>query len=122
MNIEANIEEFFRLATAQDWDALGAMFNVDAKVSQPGSGDMSVDGLMANLRGISAAGIRSSYENVRRVVGSDGVVEQHDVRLVRPDGVEVVVDICVVARFDDAGLIIRMDEYFDSAAIAPLMA
>jgi ketosteroid isomerase-like protein len=38
----------------------------------------------------------------------------------KPDGRVVRVDICVVAQFRDDCKIIRIDEYLDSAAAAPL--
>ncbi|MEZ5339918.1 MAG: nuclear transport factor 2 family protein [Acidimicrobiales bacterium] len=121
MTPEECADRFFQLATEQDWDALGALFAPTAVVRQPGTGDFGVAQLLTNLRGLSKAGIRTAYESPRRVVSSDALVEQHDVRLTRADGVEVVVDICVVMRFQPDGLIVRVDEYFDSAAIAPLM-
>ena len=122
MTPEACADLFFRLATEQDWNALGELFAPEAVVRQPGSGDFGVAQLLTNLGQLSQAGIRTAYEKPRRVVSTDAVVEQHDVRLTRADGVEVVVDICVVMRFRPDGLIVRIDEYFDSAAIAPLLA
>jgi hypothetical protein len=53
--------------------------------------------------------------------GDDAVVEQHLVRLTRAsDGLELVSDVCVVIRFDDAGLITRVDEYADPAPLQAL--
>jgi hypothetical protein len=67
------------------------------------------------------AGISSTYENVRRVAGDHAVVEQHDVRFTRAsDGLEVVSDVCVVILFDDARLIVRLDEYADPAPLQRL--
>lgn len=122
MDLEARINQFFQLATAQDWEGFEQMFAPDARAKQSIGEESDIPTLMLTLKGISDAGITTGYENVRRVVGDSAVVEQHDVRLTRPDGVEVVVDICVVAQFDEAGLIARIDEYFDSAAIAPLLS
>jgi hypothetical protein len=51
---------------------------------------------------LRAAGIGYRTENVRWVVGPD------DARLPRTaDGPEVVSEVCVVIRFDDAGLLTR---------------
>ncbi len=122
MDIEALTDQFFQLGTTQDWEGMAAMFAKGAVVSQPGAGELGVDQLVLNLGGLSKAGIRTSYENVRRVVGADSVAEQHDVRLTRPDGVEVLLDVCVVMRFGADGLLTRVDEYFDPTAVAPLMA
>lgn len=122
MDIEALTDQFFRLATKQDWEGMAAMFAEGAIVSQPGAGELGVDQLLLNLGGLSKAGIRSTYENVRRVVSADSVAEQHDVRLTRPDGVEVLLDVCIVMRFGVDGLLTRVDEYFDPTVVAPLMA
>ena len=53
---------------------------------------------------------------------ADGAtVEQHVVTLTRSDGVAVSADVCVVARFDDNGLVTSIDEYLDSAAFAAIL-
>ena len=50
------------------------------------------------------------------------VTEQHVVTLTRADGFAASSDVCAVIRFDDNGLITRIDEYFDSAAFGPLLS
>ena len=62
----------------------------------------------------------ASVSEVRRSVGDGFVVEQHVVALTRPDGKSATTDVCVVLRFDDDGLITRLDEYADSAVFASL--
>lgn len=51
------------------------------------------------------------YEDVRRMVATDGFVEQHAVRSTRPTGEALDVEVCVVARTDGTGKIVRLDEY-----------
>jgi hypothetical protein len=122
MDLVAKVEETFKLAVAQDADRLAAMYASNARIKQNFGEEMDVAGLLGFVRGLADAGISFSYENVRRVVGTDAVVEQHDVRLVRAaDGLEVVSEVCVVMRFDDAGLIVRVDEYADPAPLQALM-
>ena len=57
-----------------------------------------------------------------RTVAEGVVTEQHIVTLTRPDGVPASCDVCVVVRFDDDGLITRVDEYLGMAAFAPLFS
>jgi ketosteroid isomerase-like protein len=122
MDLEARTDTLFGSAARQDWDGFAAGFAPDARMKQNFGPESDVATALTNLRGLMSIGLTIAYENVRRVVTSDVVVEQHDVRMRRTDGVEVVADVCVVLRFDGSGLITRLDEYVDTAAFAPLLA
>ena len=61
-----------------------------------------------------------SYEDVRIQELPSGFVQQHVLRCRTPSGEDVAADACLVVRVED-GKIVRIDEYMDSAAIAPLM-
>ena len=69
-----------------------------------------------------STGLTISYSNIRRVQSDRAVAEQHDVTLARPDGVQVVVDVCVIVRFDEEGLVLSIEEYADTAQFALLMS
>ena len=59
---------------------------------------------------------RHRYDDVRRMVTGDGFVEQHRVWVTPPDGRDLDFgDACVVARLDDEGRVVRLDEYIDTA-------
>lgn len=60
------------------------------------------------------------YDDVRRDVFDGGFVQQHVLRARRPDGREVEVPACVVARVED-GAITRIDEYMDARAARALV-
>jgi len=121
VDLEARAEEAFRRAAAQDGDGFAAMFASEARIKQNFGEEMDLATALGWVHGLWDAGIRSSYENVRRVVGADVVVEQHLVRLTRAsDGLEVESDVCVVMRFDEAGLIVRIDEYADPTPLQVL--
>jgi ketosteroid isomerase-like protein len=122
LDLEHLTATFFRVGEARDWDTWTAMFAPTAVVQQNGGPETGVPGTVANLQRMFAAGVTFGYERQRRIVGDRAVVEQHDVRMRREGHGEVVLDVCVVLRFDDDGLITRLDEYFDSAAAAPLFA
>ena len=59
------------------------------------------------------------YEDVRRSATAGGFVQQHVLRASGPDGRAVEVPACLVVTCD-AGRITRLDEYLDSAHLAPL--
>lgn len=52
---------------------------------------------------------------------ASGYIQQHVLRGTAPNGVEVAIPACLVVQLRD-GLIARLDEYLDSAAVAPLIA
>jgi ketosteroid isomerase-like protein len=60
------------------------------------------------------------YEDVRIQPTPDGFVQQHVMRCLSPKGEPVEAHICLVARIRD-GRIAHIDEYMDSAQMAPLM-
>jgi ketosteroid isomerase-like protein len=63
------------------------------------------------------AGFR--YEDVVRRATADGFVQRHVLRGRTPLGDELTVPACLVCTVD-AGSIVRVDEYMDSAHLAPL--
>ena len=75
----------------------------------------------------NAAGARDARHHMtttsaRLASSADAVVEQHDVRMTRKDGTEIVFDVCIILRFDTDGRIRRIDEYLDSAEVGRLLA
>ncbi len=61
------------------------------------------------------------YADVRILPTPEGFLQQHTLCCVAPSGEPVAVPACMVARVED-GLLTRVDEYMDGAAMAPLMA
>ena len=98
-----------------------ALLSPDAKMKQNGNPEHGVEGLMAFVQGLKNERVSVTYSDVRRSVGDGFVVEQHVVTLTRPDGKSATTDVCHVLRFDDDGLITRLDEYADSAVFATLI-
>ena len=114
-------EEFFADISARNWQNALSRIHPEARAVQNISGqEVNAGDLLISMRGLVESLADFRYENPRRVVGQDAVVEQHDVRMTRRDGIEVVLDICIVLRFDADGLITRIDEYLDSGALKPL--
>lgn len=61
-----------------------------------------------------------AYEDIRIEATEAGFVQQHTLCCLSPAGEPVRVAACLVAEVRD-GQILRIDEYVDSAAMAPLM-
>jgi hypothetical protein len=120
MDIGAQTGQLFSIFESQEFDGLESLLAPDAKMKQNGNPEHDVAGLLAFVQGLKNEGVSVEYSDVRRSVGDDFVVDQHVVTLTRPDGKSVSTDVCVVLRFDDNGLITRLDEYADSAVFAAL--
>lgn len=60
------------------------------------------------------------YDDVRIQPTATGYVQQHVLRATAPDGSRVEVPACLVVTVGDRA-IRRIDEYMDSAALAPLL-
>jgi ketosteroid isomerase-like protein len=121
MDLAARTEQLFAIFESQEFDGLEALLAADAKMKQNGNPEHDIDGLLAFVKGFKNDGVSVKYSDVRRSVGDGFVVEQHVVTLTRPDGKSASTDVCVVLRFDDDGLIARLDEYADSAVFATLV-
>lgn len=61
------------------------------------------------------------YEDVRVQATDDGYVQQHTLQCVGPSGQPVEARACLVVTLRDRK-VVRLDEYLDSAAMAPLMS
>jgi ketosteroid isomerase-like protein len=120
MDLAERTAQLFAIFESQEFDGLAALLAADAKMKQNGNPEHDVEGLMAFVQGLKNDGVAVKYSDVRRSVGDD-FVEQHVVTLTRPDGKSASTDVCVVLRFDDVGLITRLDEYADSAVFATLV-
>ncbi len=60
------------------------------------------------------------YDDLRVDPTPDGFVQQHVLRGIAPNGAELRTYACLIAKVRD-GRITRIDEYLDSAQMAPLM-
>jgi len=60
------------------------------------------------------------YEDIRRQETPTGFVQQHVLRGIGPSGKPVAIAACIVCRVEN-GRITRLDEYLDSAQVAPLL-
>ncbi|MCH2187726.1 hypothetical protein MK280_17870 [Myxococcota bacterium] len=122
-DLKALTAAFFSDISARNWEGALTRIHPEARAVQNISGhELNARDLLNSMRALVESLAAFSYENPRYIVGEQAVVEQHDVRMTRGDGVEVLIDICVILRFDTDGFIIRIDEYLDSGALRPLQA
>lgn len=116
-------DEFFAAILRRDWADAESRIHPDARAMQNISGEeVGARDLLVSMRNLVESLASFAYENPRRIVSPDAVVEQHDVRMTRADGASVVLDVCILLRFGPDGKILRIDEYLDSAQVGPLFA
>ena len=63
--------------------------------------------------------VQDKRDGIRREVLEDGFFQQDILRATLPDGTPFVLSACMVVKIEN-GLIVRVDEYLDSAELAPL--
>jgi ketosteroid isomerase-like protein len=64
---------------------------------------------------------KRSYEILDRQFFDGGFVQQHVLRADGTNGATMTLRVCIVVKVDRCGSIVRIDEYFDPADMAPLM-
>jgi len=68
------------------------------------------------------ATIDRRYEILDRQIFDDGFVQQHILHADGRTGASIAMRVCIVIKLGTDGLITRIDEYFDPAAMAPLLS
>jgi len=113
---------FFAAITAGDIDAVREMYAPDAVVWHNNDGiEQGVEQNLAVLRWVTKNITGFRYEDVRCQATDTGFVEQHITRGRAPNGADLAMSACIVCTVVD-GRITRVDEYLDSAQLAPLLA
>ncbi len=82
--------------------------------------DLNKDQLLKVVRFLSTEVAELAYRDIRVHPTPQGFVQQHVLSGIAPGGESVRVHACLVATID-GGRIRRLEEYLDSAALAPLM-
>lgn len=63
-----------------------------------------------------------TYEILDRQYFDGGFVQQHVLRADGTNGASITLRVCIVIKINADGLIVRIDEYFDPADMAALLA
>lgn len=115
-------ERFVVAIQRGDVDAVRACYAPDAKLWHNNDGvEQTVDQNMKVLDWFIRTLPDRNYRVIRREALSDGFLQQHVLEATLPDGTKWAMDACCVIRMKD-GLIVRLDEYIDSAQSGALRA
>ena len=116
-------ERLFGAIEAGDAGAVRALYTDATTVWHNHDGVSQTKEENLRLLGWMVANVKNiRYADVRRHRLPRGFVQQHVLRASLPGGAELEVPACMVVTVDDEGHITRIEEYFDSAQIAPLFA
>lgn len=113
-------ERLFAAVVAGDVAALQAICTPGAGWIQNGAPALGMEEIAGLGGAVKGAMPDYRYENVVCSDTEHGFVDEHDGVGTLADGTRVVIHSCVVATVD-GGKITGMREYFDSAAVAPLL-
>ena len=114
-------DRFFGAIPKADLQTVRAIYAPDAVIWH--NNDQASQNVEQNLAVLgwvtkNIAGLR--YEEIRRHVTPSGFVQQHVLRGTAPNGKPLEVPACILCTVVN-GRITRLDEYLDSAQIAPLL-
>lgn len=113
-------ERFVGYVQAGDGEAMRSCYAPDAKIwHNTDNVEQTIDDNIKVLNWFVQTLPDRNYRVLRREPLKDGFVQQHILEATLPDGTPWKMDACVVVRMKD-GLIVRLDEYLDSAAGAKL--
>jgi ketosteroid isomerase-like protein len=117
-SIRALAKRFFDAIELGDTDAVRACYAPDAEIWHNIDGRVSTrEQNVDTLRTFVARVPKRRYEHRRLHVFEHGFVQQHDLHCMVTEHREVVVSACLVCRVEN-GVIVRLDEYFDSKRLA----
>ena len=125
MNADLSLDVANRLFSAierGDQQAVEKMWAADVAVWH--SGDEVANDRARALKVIGwfiRSTTKRSYEILDRQFFDGGFVQQHVLRADGANGATMTLRVCIVIKVDTCGSIVRIDEYFDPADMAPLM-
>ena len=104
-----------------DVEAVRQIYDSDAVIwHNTDQTTQSVEQNLAVLRWVVTHITNLRYEGIVRQRTGTGFVQQHTLRGTAPNGVELAIPACLVCSVE-GGRITRLDEYLDSAQVAPLL-
>ena len=109
-------DRLFRALEANDTDAVAACCSPDAEFFKNGTRSGSLADMLPGFASLRSRVGDHRYTDVRREVFAGGFVEEHRVISTLPDGSPLDVVACVIGRTDDAGRIVELTEYVDTAS------
>ncbi len=123
--MEANLtvaERLFAAIMAGNVDAVRDIYAPDAVIwHNNDNNSQTVDQNLAVLGWVVKHVKQLRYDQVRRQATETGVVQQHVLRGIAPNGEPLEIAACIVCVVQN-GRITRLDEYLDSAQLKTLFA
>ena len=111
-------KRFFDAVERGDIDAMGEIYAPNAVIwHNHDNAEQTREENLATLRGSLARLKTREYADRRVQVFPGGFVQQHTLKGVRQDGSKAELIAAIICQVKD-GKITRLDEYFDSAAVA----
>ncbi|WP_197380674.1 nuclear transport factor 2 family protein [Mycolicibacterium mengxianglii] len=124
MDVSAIADTLFQAIEAGDIAAVQRLWSPDIAVWHSGDHqDNNHDRALRVIRWFVGRTGRRRYEVLDRQPfdgSAPGFVQQHILHATGEHG-SIAMRVCIVIKLDGAGLITRIDEYFDPAEMAPLM-
>lgn len=112
---------FIDAVAAGDLDTVRSIYAPDAVIWHNNDGrETTVEENLRVLGWMATKVTGKRYDDIRRQETDNGYVQQHVLRGTAPNGEAFEVAACLVVEVRD-GRITRLDEYLDSAAVAPLL-
>lgn len=111
--------KLFAAMVAGDEGTVRALCAPGLRFSQNGGAAVGLDALLGLSSTVRSAVPDYRYEKPVRSDTADGFVEEHDFAGTLPDGTQCAIPVCLVATVE-AGRVVSVREYFDTAAAAPL--
>lgn len=116
-HIRAVADRFFAAIEAGDVGAVRDVYHPDVAIWHNTDGaESNREENLAVLKGFIGRASNRRYTRRKLEIFADGFVQQHIVTGVRRDGVELELPACVICKVE-GDHIVRLDEYFDSAAL-----
>ena len=114
-------EALMAAISAGDIEALRGIYAPDAVIWHNNDGvEQSVDDNLRVLQWVVRHIGNLRYEDIRRQRTDNGFVQQHVLRGTAPNGQPLEIRACLICRVRD-GRITRLEEYLDTAHVAPLL-
>jgi ketosteroid isomerase-like protein len=106
-----------------DYEAVESLWAADVTVWHSGDdADNDRARALKVIRWFIRTTTTRSYEILDRQFFDGGFVQQHVLRADGASGASMTLRVCIVIKVDSGGSIVRIDEYFDPADMAPLLA
>lgn len=116
-------DRLFAAIEQSDVATLTQIFDDDIAVWRVGARrDNDKERALKVLRWFIDVTTQRRYEILDRQVFSDGFVQQHILHATGRNGGLIALRVCIVIKLGVNSLISRIDEYFDPAELAPLLA